>query len=299
MFAALMPHFLKRHSPVIVYSKGAICILAVSLLEKLTGRRAIKIFEIHNVVGSRVEKRIFGIVDLIVVNSKAVFSEIKEAGVNDDKLLIAYNAPFVDMQPMNRRTARSRLKLSERARILMYSGKLYESNIRFFISLAHKLKSIGYELHLVGGNPRILDFAEKLKSESGLDNIVFHGFQPPVKMGLFIQAADFLFCSYEEDYPLIYQATPGKCFDYLASGRPFLCSDNTAIGEILIDGENCKFFAPHSSDEIVEIIRELEQRPEQISRMIDNNRKLAEKLSWSNRIKSIAARIEAVIPSST
>jgi glycosyltransferase involved in cell wall biosynthesis len=283
-----------RKGRVLFYSKGNICMQAVLVLEKIARRRFLKVFELHAVSGDRGLLRMLRRMDLVVVNSRAVRKRLVDSGVDVSRIIQLYNGPFTQGETVDKISARKRLGLFPRGYVVSYAGKLYGEIVRFIIDSAVLLKDEMFEIHVFGGNPEILRFAEDLRSSRKADNVTFHGFLPPSEISLHLCAADFLFCSYSNSQPNIDQATPAKYFDYMYVGRPIFCSDNTAIKEIFSDAVNCVFFQPQDSRDFVSKLLLYAGRDDVLEKMVERNLELIGKFNWKKRTQSILARLSGL-----
>ncbi len=283
----LAPQFLGRRLPV-YFSKGQICMRAVLALERMTGRRAFKTFELHSIGSDRRLEAMLRRMDLVVANSRLLAGRLERLGVEPDRIVQVYNAPFAEPQEWDRDDARRELGIAIDANVLTYSGKLTSTNLPFLIATARRLVSTA-EVHVVGGNPDVL--VEARREGGSLGNLHFHGFVAPARLGAYLSASDALFCSYPDRQVNIEQATPAKYFDYMLAGRPVLCSRNTAITEIWEHERNCLFFTAEDADDLVGNFERLLASPELGERLVGANRKLIERLSWERRMGAIVERM--------
>jgi|GEM_PF-3680684 len=292
----LVPIFLTRRKS-IYFSKTQICMQVVIFLEKIIRLKQIKVFELHAIDINN--KRLFKMlkkIDMIIVNSRVVMKELKAKGIEKDKILTVYNAQFAYKgKIMSKEKACAVTGISSEKHIVMHIGKVLDDTIAFFIQVAKKIRNNKkFEFHIVGGNPDILKYAKKAIKNNGVYNIIFHGFVPPSRIYIYMSSADMLVCYYPDTFPMMAQATPAKCTDYLWSERPFLCSNNTAMGEILKDFINCIFYCPHDYEEFVGKINYLVEQQNVCQRIVSNNIRLSKTLSWKNRVSKIAQGITRI-----
>jgi glycosyltransferase involved in cell wall biosynthesis len=279
-----------KEAPVF-YTKSRIAMETVLLAAELRRRSPFTVFETHVFDGREGTARMLRRTGLVVANCRLVAKMIRDAGVPEERVLQVYNGPFAGGAAPSREEARRRLGIEGAAGIVMHLGKIPEKQLEFFFDLGGRIAGRGMELHHVGGNREILARAGRMLAARGLKNIRFHGFVPPVDAALYAGAADFLLCRYPGDWPRIEQATPAKVFDYLGWGRPILCSDNTALNEILTDEENCIFFPPDDPEDLGAKIAAWSGRAQEAEGMAERNRLLAAGLGWEARSRRIAERI--------
>ena len=295
-FVYLAPiYFFRRKN--IFFSKAQICMQVVIFLEIIFKIKQIKIYELHAINSNNTRLlRMLKRMDIIIVNSQTVANDLKSKGIDEDKILQLYNAPFASIgEILPKEKACEVTKINPEKQIVMHIGKLLDDTITFFIQAANTLKNNNsIEFHLIGGNPDILQHANNIKINSGINNIFFHGFVAPSRIHFYMSCADILVCYYSDSFPRINQATPAKCSDYLLSGRPFLCSNNTAIGEFLTDSTNCLFFSSHDHKDFVLKINLLLGNKELSRNIVSNNTKLSKSLSWEKRISKIVDKINQI-----
>ena len=128
-----------------------------------------------------------------------------------------------------------------------YVGSLYRGRgIEVIIKLASALPMFFF--HVVGGNEE--DVAMWDCDIKGLPNIRFYGYVPHAETAAYLMHCDVLIAPYQKK---IYTgggshteqwASPLKVFEYMSSGRPFICSDIPVFREVLRDRENCFLCAP-------------------------------------------------------
>lgn len=289
----LFPLFLKKNT-IVFFSKSRICMEIICVLEKFFKKSEIKIFEIHKFNNDSNLLRLLNKMQLIIVNSLKVKNILIANGVNKDKIILTYLAPHSEGKSFNKDIARRKLCIDNSKFILTYIGKLYEENLFFLIEIAKKLKNSKYELHIVGGNPIILNKATELQKRHRLKNIIFHGFIPPSQVGIFASASDLLFCSYSNNLPFIDQSTPAKYFDYIYYHRPFFSSNNTAIRELLVDKINCIYFLPENPLDFIKKLKFYSDKKELLDKMVKSNDILIKKLTWENRTKEIISYINKI-----
>ncbi len=297
IFFFLLPLFLRRRQ-FVVYSKQILAMRITAWLEQIFKHRVTKVFELHVLSDTVQARKTIREVDLVVVNCRRVAMRVEDAGADPSKILVAYNGPFGVVSSASKEEARQEIGVVEsRPKQVFFTGKIVQSQLDFLLRAAELLRDSEIEFHVVGGNPRVLRQARRRVREERLANIRFHGFQPPSRIGVYLRAADFLLSVYDNDWPAIDQATPAKLFDYLLSGRPIFCSNNTAIEELFRHERNCIFF---DSSDVSKFATELANYslPENqavLRDMVRNNRDLASTLGWDVRGQLIGRRIAVLV----
>jgi glycosyltransferase involved in cell wall biosynthesis len=98
------------------------------------------------------------------------------------------------------------------------------------------------DFHVVGGTPE--DIACWRGRLTHADNVYFHGFVPPRDTAAYRGACDVLLAPYQARVSafgggdISQWMSPLKIFEYMASGKPIVCSDLPVLREVLRDGDN-------------------------------------------------------------
>ncbi|MGB4107344.1 MAG: glycosyltransferase family 4 protein [Alphaproteobacteria bacterium] len=131
-----------------------------------------------------------------------------------------------------------------------YTGHLYSG--RGIEIIAEMAKACGdVTFHIVGGAPGDLAYwQDRLKS---LKNIVFYGHIAPGRVPGFLQNFDVLLAPYQKKVAVAGNTgdtaawmSPLKIFEYMAAGKPMICSDMPVLREVLQNGENAVLVSPDS-----------------------------------------------------
>lgn len=128
-----------------------------------------------------------------------------------------------------------------------YVGHLYKGRgINIILALAGNCKWA--EFHLIGGNTKDIDY---WRNRIGyLDNVILHGFFPPSETQKFILAFDVLLAPYQNKLETASGAntvkwmSPLKLFEYMATGKPIICSDLPVLREVLAHEKNALLCKP-------------------------------------------------------
>ncbi len=179
--------------------------------------------------------RLFSRVRVIVATNAWKSGELqKRFGVPAEKIIIEPNAVDLasyDTAP-SRAEARTRLKLSRDAKIVVYTGHLYAwKGVDTLAEAASLMPEI--EVYIVGGTEQ--DCAH-YKARFNATNMHFTGYRPHDEMPLWQRAADVLVLpnTATEEMSARY-TSPMKLFEYMASGTPVVASKLPSIQEIVGD----------------------------------------------------------------
>ena len=172
-----------------------------------------------------------------------------------------------------------------------YAGHLYKGRgIEVIIELAKYFKSVDFNVY--GGNDKdVIDYKTKC---SGIKNLFFHGFVEPGKVNQELVRSDFLIAPYQSKVLLSNgmdtsdYMSPLKIFEYMALGKPIICSKLPVLEEVLVDGYNAILCGASDIEEWKRALSYLLDNPD-YARYISLNAKkdLEEKYSWYSRAKKI------------
>lgn len=143
--------------------------------------------------------------------------------------------------------------------IVCYTGKVYYryEEVAYLIEVARLLAN-EITLVIVGGRPDMIPPWQAECAKAGVANVVFTGFQPPSRIPTYLRAADLLVLYYSPS-PLNEYRSPGKLFEYLASGTPLVASRFRGVAEIIEDGINGFLVEPYRPELLAAQIRTLLQ----------------------------------------
>lgn len=183
----------------------------------------------------------------IVVISSALKEHIADlCGYPLDKILTLHDGadPFLAERAVD-------LKIPDLNYHVGYTGHLYQGRgIDIILSLAAQCPDIGF--HIVGGRPDDVAYWKNLYSGS---NIYFYGHVPHKDVSGYIAAFDVLLAPYQKKVSVhgnigntAEWMSPLKVFEYMASGKPIICSDIAVLREVLVGDQNCLLCEPENID---------------------------------------------------
>ncbi len=143
-----------------------------------------------------------------------------------------------------------------------YVGHLYRGKgVGLITDLAQEVAEASF--HIVGGTETdIQRWQERTKT---IPNIIFHGHVSPARVEDYLTSFDVVLAPYQRevegtggDTNLSQWMSPLKLFEYMAAGKPIVCSDLPVLREVLTDGENALLCSPDNVKEWAESLRELQ-----------------------------------------
>jgi glycosyltransferase involved in cell wall biosynthesis len=181
----------------------------------------------------------------VVVVTKRLREDFIKIGFKSENILIAPDG--VDLAEfdieISKEEARNRVVLPLDAKIVMYTGHLFEwkgadillqvakliSNDQFLISKNNEILFV-----FVGGTEH--DIKSFIKKAEGLDNVLILGHKPHSQIPTYLKAADVLVLPNNDDEGIFSLYTsPLKLFEYMAAKRSIVASDLPSIREVLND----------------------------------------------------------------
>lgn len=130
-----------------------------------------------------------------------------------------------------------------------YVGHLYKGKGMEVISMLATL-CMWADFHVVGGKEIDIVFWKTVCADS--ENITFHGYIPHAGVARYIKAFDVVLLPNQKDLAphggvgnIGHWTSPLKAFEYMAAGKPILCSDLPVLLEVLEHERNALLCPPH------------------------------------------------------
>jgi glycosyltransferase involved in cell wall biosynthesis len=170
---------------------------------------------------------------------------------------------------------------------VVYAGHLYDyKGIPDIVGAASLLPEVAF--HLIGGLADDIQRVQSMIAGLRLTNIVVHGHKPRTELPPYLWHADALLLPPSAKHPSAQFTSPVKLGEYLASGRPLISSDISAL-RTWITEEHTNFILPDNPESLAEGIRWVLTHRKEASALAVNGQKLSRTLSYSQRAKSILA----------
>ncbi len=225
----------------------------------------------------------------IVVISNALKEHfVNNYQVESNRVIVAHDAaelPFSD----------NKKKLGGKGKLKAgYVGQLYPGKgMELIAELAARCGDVDF--HIVGGTEDDISFWKN--SLSGCHNVIFHGFVDHSETQTYINAFDVVLAPYQSRVSshdggrnIALWMSPLKIFEYMAAGKPIICSDIPVLREVLADGRNALLCDPVNIDKWAETLRKLNTDNALKKTLGENAKKdFIENYTWKIRAKNVLA----------
>jgi glycosyltransferase involved in cell wall biosynthesis len=283
--------------PLVFYTKNYGPAAIFLALRRLTRIRPAVIFEAHLPPRRPHQRAILRDADGVVANSHALARDLVEMGaVPADRVIGTHQGIDLDLVEelrVGRDEARARLGLPQGRKLVVYTGKIYWG-YREVEHILEAARMVGgdVEFVMVGGRADHIERYREYIAGSGIGNVRFVGFVPPSEVQYYQFAADLLLLYYPTGIALNRYRSPGKIFEYMASGEPMIVADYPVLREILGDDPVAVMVPPDSPDRLASAI-ELMLADEELGRTMA--RRALERVkgfTWKQRAEQIINFIE-------
>jgi glycosyltransferase involved in cell wall biosynthesis len=223
----------------------------------------------------------------VVAISEGLKKDLVDAGAIDPAtILVAHDGA----DPLREEIARPAPLSAGRLQVA-YVGHLYPGRgIELMTELARRMDDIDF--HVVGGQAADV---ERLRASLALQrNMHLHGFLPYSRAEAFRAHCDLLIAPYQRDVRTVGATdtsrwmSPLKVFEYMAAGKPIVCSDLPTLREVLQHGHTAWLVPPDDVEAWAQAIRHLARDGPLRQRLGDAaRREFTAKHTWQGR----AARV--------
>ena len=179
-----------------------------------------------------------------------------------------------------------------------YTGQLYPGKGMELIS--EIVKKVPWALfHIIGGYQE--DIEKWRKKLYGHSNVKFYGFIPHGQIKKYINSMDILLAPYQDKVEghgggdISKWMSPLKIFEYMAAGKPILCSDLPVLREILTHEDNALLCEPDNVDDWINSLNRLNHDKELKEKLGRSAyRKFIENHTWKKRAEKVLNNIENI-----
>jgi glycosyltransferase involved in cell wall biosynthesis len=275
-----------RRGRTVFYSRNYGCAAGVLLLRSLLGDRARIVLEVHVPPSSRVQTTVLRLVDGVACQSVALQRALVELGLIDPRRSIGRHGGcspgLMERVGTTRAQARDALGWSRTDRIACYTGKVAWGmrEIELFVQTAEQLRDDRIRLVVVGGRADHVDHWRDELARRGVSNVEFAGFVSPADALIYQMGADVLLLYYPSGNALNDYRSPGKLFEYMASGTPAVVSNYLSIREVVTDGLNGLLVDPDRPDLLSAAVRRVLDEPGLSARLSERAKSDVESFTW-------------------
>ena len=196
---------------------------------------------------------------LVAISEALKQAYCQEYDVPESKVLVAHDAADIP------RLSGNAERLPKNGRLHVgYVGHLYPGKGMEII--APLIGACPWaDFHIIGGMDSDVDYWKGQLQDAR--NVTFHGFVPHAETDAYRQACDILLAPYQRSVStcgggdIARWMSPLKIFEYMAAGKPIVCSDLPVLREVLRHDENAWLCTPDDPKEWIEALTLLRDNP--------------------------------------
>lgn len=249
--------------------------------------------EVHQVNTSEFSSRAAAIVTAVVnrfpnfelvVISKSMSKYFNAMGVPLDRVQVIHDAadPPSAISTLNRRDADLPQTFLNADFKVVYTGHLHAGKgVDVMIEAASLLPSVPF--FIVGGEPEGVKKHIQMCKRKGISNIEFLGHVSPTLVRTYQSLASVLVLPQTSE---AYQS-PLKLFEYLSSGRPFICSNIGVLLEVVTDNVHARVFEAGDHEGLASLVEQARDDISVFEKTVPNALQLASSYSWGVRARQI------------
>jgi len=240
------------------------------------------------------EKRCYKQAEKILVNSPAIFEELKNIkNVSSSKLdLIPNGADLEFFKEIEHNNEIDEEYNTKNKFVVLYTGLLgFAQAPEVMIDAAEILKNNKDIVFLIiGGGPLKKDLEAKIKNLK-LDNVILTGQRPRKEMPVFVSKGDVCLIPYKNS-ATFQKNVPSKMFDYMASGKPIIINLEGAASDIIEKAQAGLVIEPENASALAKAIEQLYNNKFLRKKMGDLGRSYVEKYYDK---KDISKQLETIL----
>jgi glycosyltransferase involved in cell wall biosynthesis len=198
--------------------------------------------ELHDTPGTDGAWEVVRQADGLVAITSALRDHLLTRISAPERVIVAHDGVDLDMfdslSPSGRRDIRDRLGYDDATTVVGYTGRVND---------AKGVPTILEAAELLAGSPVRFLFVGKVYDDMAeraalVPSVTMIGFVPPADVSAWTAAMDIVVMSTSAEISYAEFTSPLKLFEYMASGRPVLCSDLPVMREVLTHESNALFF---------------------------------------------------------
>ncbi len=227
------------------------------------------------------------LIGLVTISPQIAENYLKN-GLSPEKILVAHSAvditSFLPYQTKD--LARQNLSLPQDAKIVLYSGHLYEyKGIPTLLKTAHLMPE--YKFVLVGGWDNDINRVREDCKKLNLDNVHIVGHVAQSELASYLYAADVLVIPTSKSWKLSETTSPLKLFEYMVAKRPIVASALPNIMTVLRDRENAILAEPDEPLAFKNAIDNLFENPTLANTIAECAFQEVQEFTWDKRAERV------------
>ncbi len=218
--------------------------------------------------------------EYFLVASSFVKKSLHYSNVDEERI---YLVPYgVDTSKFN--IAKDKA-IDNQINLIYVGGITYRKGLHHLLSVVSKLEGEGIKLTCVGE----INYSSPIyKKYSETSNIRFVGFLPQDKLSDEYKNADaFVLTSLGEGMALV-------GLEAMSSGLPIICSKNTGLTDVVVDGYNGWTFDAGDDGQLSSIILKIKENKSMLSTVGNNARKSAKAYTWDQYGENVVNALEQI-----
>ncbi len=224
----------------------------------------------------------------VITTSPQLANNFIQLGLNRDKVLFSHNAVEIQnfLPYLEKDIARQKLSLPQDAKIILYSGHLYEhKGIPTVLETARLMPECTFIL--VGGWIDDINRVKATCQERKLQNVRIVGHVAQSELASYLYATDVLLVPISRSWKEAEITSPLKLFEYMVVKRPIVASALSNIMTVVRHRENALLAEPDEPLSFKRAIMELLENPSMANSLAECAFQEVHKYSWDSRTDSI------------
>ncbi|MDN5354001.1 MAG: hypothetical protein PWQ09_757 [Candidatus Cloacimonadota bacterium] len=239
------------------------------------------------------EKNIYKLADKIVVISDHMKNEIKEKGIEPEKISVVHNGTDLNSIQINKNLSRKEIYKDKADKfIVVYAGNIgLAQNLEIIVDSAEILKNEkDIFFYIIGEGPNKQKLKNR-KEQKKINNISFIDEISRKDIHNYLYQAD---CGVVplRDLKLFHGALPSKIFDYLACALPILVGIEGEARKLVNESNTGLYYKPENSSDLAAKIMYLYKNRDILKEFSNNARSFVEE---NFTRKKLAKKLEKIL----
>ncbi|NEN90423.1 MAG: glycosyltransferase family 4 protein [Okeania sp. SIO3H1] len=223
-----------------------------------------------------------------VTLSPYLMDSLLQSKINPNKVFISPSAADIStfLPAQSKTAARQKLGLPQDAKIVVYSGHLYDyKGIPTILEIAQLLPEC--QFLLVGGWQKDVERVRLSCQQRHLTNIQLTGHVAQSELATYLYASDIFLLPTSQTWALAQTTSPLKLFDYMATNRPIIASALPTIMQTVEDRETALLVKSDEPKAWKEAIAQLLKDRTLSKRLAKKAFQKVQTLTWDRRADQI------------